>query len=82
MNTSNTNSSNTININYACDPEGDHTTSISKCVDSKTKSFDKNDKEGILKFIEECSYVHNLEEVLEIIAHKTSKVNDTSEIFG
>ena len=82
MNTSDKNSSNTIDINYACDPEGDHTASISTCVDSKTKSFDKNDRESILKFIEECSYVHNLEEILELIAHKTSKVNDTSEIFG
>jgi hypothetical protein len=61
---------NQIEIEYACDSEGDHTVATSECVTSKIKTFSKDDVAGIDKFISEASYVYNLDKVLGAVNRK------------
>lgn len=71
-----------IQITFSCDAEGNHRVPINLCVDNQIKEFDNTEdgKNKALKFIDECTYVHNLEEVLDKVCHKTSKNNQKLEI--
>jgi hypothetical protein len=59
-----------IEIEYACDSEGDHKAATSECVTSKIKTFSKDDVAGIDKFISEASYIYNLDKVLGAVNRK------------
>lgn len=61
---------NQIDIEYACDAEGDHTVATSEFVTSKIKTFSKDDVTDIDKFISEASYIYNLDKVLGTVNRK------------
>ena len=67
-------------VNYACDSDGDHTTPLTECTTSQEKEF--KDVNTMLKFINECSYVYNLDDLLGKIKipKKKVKLNTTINI--
>lgn len=69
-----------ISITFSCDANGDHTAPIASCVDNQTKDFNIDQREEALKFIDECSYIFNTNEVLEILAHKQKNKKDEKVI--
>lgn len=50
-----------VEVEFACDSSGNHKAGISQCVDSKKRKFSSLNK--AIPFIEECSYVYNLDEL-------------------
>jgi len=57
----------TYNVEFACGPDGDHSTPITECTESRTKTFTKINP--LLDFIGECSYVYNLDSLLQEVSN-------------
>lgn len=60
-----------IEVEFACDGDGDHTAPIHECVDSRIRTF-KGLKEA-LSFINKCSQVYNLDKILEVVPEAAPK---------
>lgn len=58
-------------VEFACGPDGDHKTPITECCGSSTKEFTKINP--LLDFIGECSYVYNLNSLLNQVAKNKDK---------
>lgn len=69
----------TLEIEYACDAEGDHTANMAECLDTSIKKFAS--EEAMHAFIAECTYVYNLDIALgnKINAGTPHPVLDTLE---
>jgi len=52
-------------VEYACDFEGDYTASIVNCTETKEKTF--KCWETALNFINKCTMVHNLDQLLNVV---------------
>lgn len=57
-----------IEIHYACDDAGDYTAPLTSCTTSKVRQFEEQEK--ALEFVEKCSYVYNLDTILEVIPYE------------
>ncbi len=56
-----------IVIEYACDGNGNHKTPVSECIRSEKKEF--NNSSDAKKFIDECSYVYNIDELNKTLSN-------------
>lgn len=57
-----------ITVHYGCDYEGDYTAPITKCITSRIREF--SDIDDALTFVEKCSYIYNLDEILGVIPYE------------
>jgi hypothetical protein len=48
-----------LEIEYACDADGDHTALMANCTESRVATFDNELKKQ--EFITQCTYVYNLD---------------------
>tara|TARA_R110000796_G_scaffold43634_3_gene107152 strand:+ start:888 stop:1112 length:225 start_codon:yes stop_codon:yes gene_type:complete len=55
----------TFTVEYACDYEGDYTACITTCMETKERTF--KCWETALTFINKCTMVHNLDELLNVV---------------
>lgn len=51
-------------VQYYCDQSGDHTAEIADCLSQGKKVF--TDKQKMLKFVDQCSHVINLDELFDV----------------
>jgi len=56
---------NEVTVEYACDFEGDYTAGIVNCTETKEKTF--KCLEEALTFINKCTMVHNLDQILNVV---------------
>ncbi len=52
-------------VHYVCDSEGDHKATLADCITNKTKTFISHSE--MIKFIDECTQIINLDEVLGVL---------------
>ncbi len=67
----------TYDVEYACDSNGDHRAETHECVDSRIKTFAC--WKAAQSFINECSYVYNLDELLETAPEEDLEIDEREE---